>query len=149
MLQKVEVCGQFPNNHITWRVHCKNGLKSFVSNVVLKRCWLAKMFAKSKFQAPAHKFQFLRNNDSIEMVLFNYIFMRTRYEIVLYCFFFTDNGPFFTRLCNVYGVLGKVKIFWEGQKELEKISHIVLTLLNNFKKRWEIFSKNFDLLKIS
>ena len=36
--------------------------------------------------------------------------------------------------------LYKVQIFWEGHKNLKKISHFVLTLLSYFKKRWEFFS---------
>ena len=33
----------------------------------------------------------------------------------------------------------KVQIFWKGLKNLKKISHFVLTLLNNLTKKGEIF----------
>ena len=41
----------------------------------------------------------------------------------------------------MYVLTGKVvQIFWEVHKNLKKISPFAMTLLCNFKKRWEIFS---------
>ena len=35
----------------------------------------------------------------------------------------------------------KVQIFWEDHRSLKKISHFVLTLVSNFKIKWEIKKK--------
>jgi hypothetical protein len=50
---------------------------------------------------------------------------------------------------KLHNVLHKGQLFWEGHKNLIKISHFVLTLLSNFKKKVADIFKSYALLTIS